>query len=256
MATYVISDLHGHYDIFEHLLKKVNFSDQDRLYMLGDAIDRGPDGIKILQRVMNTPNMRFLIGNHEFMMLNSVPEDGSMPEDIEMIMGRSAVNWLFNNGGIITCKKYAELKRSERQILLEWLRNCLLTTVVHINDTDFCLTHTCFAKKLIDVPYKFHEYRQANNIVWNTPYRRDVWADPAMYYEMKPWKFIIGHVPVYRISSDNNDLTPYIDDNIIDIDGGCASGCCDHEKNIIKGGILLRLDDMQHFSCSFDDLLT
>ena len=53
MATYVISDLHGQYKMFLKLLEKVAFSDADELYMLGDAVDRGPDGIKILQHVMN-----------------------------------------------------------------------------------------------------------------------------------------------------------------------------------------------------------
>jgi len=51
MSTYAISDLHGQYDIFEKLLDVIDFSENDFLYVLGDAIDRGPDGIKILQRL-------------------------------------------------------------------------------------------------------------------------------------------------------------------------------------------------------------
>ena len=45
VATYAISDLHGQYKMFLKFLEKVEFSDKDSLYMLGDAIDRGPDGI-------------------------------------------------------------------------------------------------------------------------------------------------------------------------------------------------------------------
>lgn len=44
MATYVVSDLHGQYRIFLKLLEMVDFSENDQLYMLGDAIDRGPEG--------------------------------------------------------------------------------------------------------------------------------------------------------------------------------------------------------------------
>ena len=51
MSTYAISDLHGQYDIFEKLLDVIDFSENDFLYVLGDAIDRGPDGIKILQKI-------------------------------------------------------------------------------------------------------------------------------------------------------------------------------------------------------------
>ena len=44
---YVLSDLHGHFDIFIQMLKKINFNDNDELYILGDCCDRGPDSLKI-----------------------------------------------------------------------------------------------------------------------------------------------------------------------------------------------------------------
>ena len=49
MATYAVSYLHGQYELFKKLLEVIHFSDDDFMYVLGDAIDRGPDGIKILQ---------------------------------------------------------------------------------------------------------------------------------------------------------------------------------------------------------------
>ncbi|WP_081846758.1 metallophosphoesterase [Butyrivibrio sp. AE3004] len=52
MATYAISDLHGQYDLFQKLLDVIHFSDDDFMYVLGDAIDRGPDGIKILHTMI------------------------------------------------------------------------------------------------------------------------------------------------------------------------------------------------------------
>ena len=46
MATYVMSDIHGDYDKFKKMMKKINFNtEKDKLYVLGDAIDRGPDGL-------------------------------------------------------------------------------------------------------------------------------------------------------------------------------------------------------------------
>ena len=51
MSTYVISDIHGQYEPFKRILQQINFSDDDVLYVLGDAIDRGPDGIKILKEI-------------------------------------------------------------------------------------------------------------------------------------------------------------------------------------------------------------
>ena len=49
---YVISDIHGHFDKYKEMLEKINFTDGDTLYILGDVVDRGPDGIKILQDMM------------------------------------------------------------------------------------------------------------------------------------------------------------------------------------------------------------
>ena len=43
---YLISDIHGCYDQYRQLLQKINFSSQDELYVLGDAVDRGSDPIK------------------------------------------------------------------------------------------------------------------------------------------------------------------------------------------------------------------
>ena len=40
--TYVLSDLHGHYEVFKAMLNKIDFDDQDTLYILGDVCDRGP----------------------------------------------------------------------------------------------------------------------------------------------------------------------------------------------------------------------
>ncbi len=70
MSTYVVSDLHGQYRTFVKGLKSIRFSDSDMLYVIGDAIDRGPEGVKILEYIKLHENMELIIGNHEFMMLN------------------------------------------------------------------------------------------------------------------------------------------------------------------------------------------
>ena len=40
---YVMSDLHGRYDLFEQMLCELRFSDADTLYFLGDAVDLTDD---------------------------------------------------------------------------------------------------------------------------------------------------------------------------------------------------------------------
>ena len=46
--TYAVSDIHGCYDKYRELLRVIRFCPEDTLYVLGDVIDRGPDGFKIL----------------------------------------------------------------------------------------------------------------------------------------------------------------------------------------------------------------
>ena len=52
--VYCMSDIHGEYDRYMAMLDLIQFSEQDTLYILGDVIDRKPDGIEILQDIMNT----------------------------------------------------------------------------------------------------------------------------------------------------------------------------------------------------------
>lgn len=63
---YVCSDIHGHYDAYAALLTHIDLQSDDTLYILGDVIDRGLDGVKILQDMMARPNIVPILGNHEF----------------------------------------------------------------------------------------------------------------------------------------------------------------------------------------------
>ena len=66
---YVIADIHGCYDVYISLLKKIKFSDEDELFVLGDVVDRGPEPIKVLQDMMMRPNVYPILGNHDYMAL-------------------------------------------------------------------------------------------------------------------------------------------------------------------------------------------
>ena len=64
---YVISDIHGCYQSYLKMLEKLGVRDSDTVYILGDTIDRGRDGIKVLQDMMMRPNIIPILGNHEYM---------------------------------------------------------------------------------------------------------------------------------------------------------------------------------------------
>lgn len=85
MATYCISDIHGHPKEFFKLLDKISPASSDDIYVLGDIVDRGPGTVRMLEYAMNEApqTMHFLLGNHEDMLssfLHCTEEqaDGSM----------------------------------------------------------------------------------------------------------------------------------------------------------------------------------
>ena len=65
--TYVMSDIHGMAELLEKMLRKIAFSPEDRLYILGDMIDRGPDPAGVIELAASRENIVALKGNHEDM---------------------------------------------------------------------------------------------------------------------------------------------------------------------------------------------
>lgn len=93
--TYVMSDIHGNFDKYESMLKLINLSDGDELYAIGDAIDRGKDGIRVFRDIMQRPNVHMLLGNHEWMAIETIwaGDERSKGEMLKL--------WI-RNGGTIT----------------------------------------------------------------------------------------------------------------------------------------------------------
>ena len=44
--TYVLSDIHGNMANFKSILQQIDLQPEDTLYVLGDVVDRYPDGIR------------------------------------------------------------------------------------------------------------------------------------------------------------------------------------------------------------------
>ncbi|WP_414050775.1 metallophosphoesterase [Macrococcus animalis] len=64
--TIVVSDIHGSIELFKQLLEKVNFTDNDRLIILGDIIDKGPNSIGLIEYVselLKKEYVHMILGN-------------------------------------------------------------------------------------------------------------------------------------------------------------------------------------------------
>lgn len=70
--TIAIGDVHGCYAELEALLEKLSLEDSDRVIFLGDVINRGPDSLKVLDKIRalsDTCEVKCLMGNHELRLL-------------------------------------------------------------------------------------------------------------------------------------------------------------------------------------------
>ena len=68
---YLIGDLQGCCDPLEHLLATIDFSpSRDRIHLLGDLVNRGPQSLAVLQRLMALGDAaQCLLGNHDLHLL-------------------------------------------------------------------------------------------------------------------------------------------------------------------------------------------
>ncbi len=224
MKHYVCSDIHGLWVRYERAIEKI--TNEDRLYILGDVIDRGADGIKILLDIMKRDNVRLLIGNHEYMMLQALKYNNQRVKYIWTDM---------RNGGGVTLGEFCKLDILKQRALLDFLDNCVLETEITVDGHVFLLTHSAYVADAVDKTFAQVSESDRFYITWHSPLRQDMYAPIGSYDQSKT--FIIGHVPVQNLEIDQI----YQFGNIIDIDCGCA------KAHLIDGTslALLCLETMQ-----------
>lgn len=75
MNKYVLTDIHGCLKTFEGLIKKIGFSKNDQLFLLGDLIDRGPNSKGVIDYIWKLQSDGYDVacirGNHDQMMLSA-----------------------------------------------------------------------------------------------------------------------------------------------------------------------------------------
>ena len=260
MATYVFSDVHGHFGTLDRLLERLSPSSEDQIFMLGDMIDRGPDPISVVKCCMELPNTTVLMGNHEDLMFNFFAN----PDDF----GAQA-NWQINGSGP-TFDGLRSLTRDEAVEMARWLFTLPLYAQTEVEGRRYLLVHAGIDPRRIptDHPEVWDEAaidelvgaQYQEDLMW---IREDFWGVPTGLVNDKGEGPIViaGHTPTayLDVMADLPDRPAMGDDGLCrmvrtgaceqtggvpdrwDIDCGCAGGAGFGQL------LMLRLDDGEEF---------
>ena len=99
--TYIISDIHGEYELLLELIDKIGFSDRDLLYVGGDMIEKGDGSCRVLELLRDRPNVRCILGNHEQAFLDYYHRLMRTSEDYEWVLSELK-KFLGTDGELLT----------------------------------------------------------------------------------------------------------------------------------------------------------
>jgi len=216
--TYICADIHGCYDKYRALLKALSLKGSDTLYVLGDVIDRGPDGIKILQDMMARPNVAPILGNHEFTAAMCLPwlMEEITETSIESLTGvqfAALQDWLAN-GGEPTLRALRALPQSRRQDILDYIRDMDLYAEIEAGGQAFVLAHAGLDRFAPDKPLEEYELE---DFLFGRPTPESVyWPDRTL---------IFGHTPtrlLWEVAGETPRDDIFYGKGFIDLDCGCV----------------------------------
>ena len=231
---YVLSDIHGNERRFNSILKQINLQNEDTLYILGDVIDRHPDGIRILRKIMSMPNVKMLLGNHEYMMLRALGHPYDPYDTTSELIQEDALELWYHNGGNVTHDYWKHLRKSLRQEIIEYLQGSPLNIDIKVNGTAYKLVHGAPMDEYMNYPCNPDPTHFA---VWKRWRRYDTFSGD--------FTMIFGHTPT-KYYQDNVPMELWFGNQCIGID--CGSGYPEEGPNRKYGRLAcLRLDDGKVF---------
>ncbi|MGN1346161.1 MAG: metallophosphoesterase [Eubacteriales bacterium] len=235
--VYVMSDIHGNLRRFHSVLEKIHLRPEDTLYILGDVSDRHPDGISILRWIMAAPNVKMLLGNHEYMLLRAVgqPYDQS-DRDFGYDLAQSLAVW-YRNGGGVTHQHLKHIRKKKRQEIYAYLKSLPLNIDITVGGKPYKLVH---GAPLDQYEVYGQEFRGPTHYaVWKRLQDTDPLPDS--------YTLVFGHTPTRHFQPDC-PMGIYYGNGRIGID--CGSGYPegpDYEYSAFGRLACLRLDDGKEF---------
>ena len=226
IMLYLISDIHGKLHDFKKLLKKIKFDkEKDNMIIMGDILDRGPDGVALLEYIkpyILDNSMKLLLGNHELfaiMYLNGVLGEKYTDKVLDERI------WAVFGGGD-TIESIKKLTAIEKKKLLSFLEHLsiyseissrYLGNVIVTHTGIDCNNYVMNADGTINV--KSSIKKALKNNTYNYMVGMDLHQVPKKDKEKFNQYLIVGHVPCFRLNKDMSNKF-YRTDYYMDIDVG------------------------------------
>lgn len=233
---YVMSDIHGCYEKYRAMLEVIQFAEDDTLYVLGDVLDRGPDGFKILLDMAARPNVAGLLGNHELLAAAVLPSLlRTMRQGEEQPLSKTEQEqmqeWI-QNGGKPSILQFLQLGGEEMEIVCTYLRSLSAYEEVVLKGRQFVLVHA--GLEHFSITRSLEDYDLEDFLFCRPDLDTTCFPDKTL---------VFGHTPTRRlyrqIGEPEQPDRMFHRGTIIGIDCGCA----------YPGGRLgcLCLDTMEEF---------
>lgn len=183
--TWVIGDVHGYANTLRALLEKIELGKEDRLILLGDLVDRGPDSKGVFDTLIDLKkaghDVCCLMGNHEQMMLRSYQEELDNGTGFLRFLKRDVTrkNWL-NMGGDATMKSFG----AKRMLDIDPLYYDFIGEMMHyVEDPKYFYAHAGFDFE------SGNPFSDLQSMLWI----RDFKVIPELTHQKK---VVHGHTPV------------------------------------------------------------
>ena len=211
---YIISDIHGCKKEYLELLKKIKFSNEDHLYILGDVLDRGEDPIGVLTDIMNRKNVTLIIGNHEHLFYSFLKTFGL---DLSNFKSEDE-EWDFRSwirgGGLPTFEGYLNLMQDEKKSIYDYIGSRKAYAALEYKEKKYILVHAGIAN--FDETKALEQYDLSDFICKRADYSRRYYADENVY-------LVTGHTPTMAFQPGREPRV-FTGNGHIALDCGCIYG--------------------------------
>ena len=191
--TFVIGDIHGCFDKYEEMLSKMNPTDKDAVFVLGDVIGIGDEGIRVLQDMMYRTNIFPVLGEQEYMakkVFPAISEFSSLNEAKEELTGEDAealTKWLGMKAEK-TIEDFLSLDEEGKESIIDYLSEFQPWEEIKAKGKSFVLCHNGIGN--FDEDRELEDYDEEDFVFGNTDYS-------SIYF---PDKYLVtGHTPTVGI---------------------------------------------------------